>query len=126
QIAKQTLAKEPKLSEIQQQLSKSYNDIKQLKDCYLKLIHSSPMEHQTSNESQLSLDVILAQLQSLATDAENRTNELAESVLYTEQNDHDINVFIKNFMQERKEAAELKLKADIFEELFIAQQRLGQ
>ncbi|CAF1015969.1 unnamed protein product [Adineta steineri] len=115
-LAKNNLKREPELIHIRQQLSHSFTELTPLRDQYLKL--------QINQQNNLSSpDIILAKLQSDVQTNEQANDEMIETFLNTNHNDHDIEIFIKKFLHDRQETIKLRCITEKFYHLYQIEKR---
>jgi len=113
QLAMNNLKKEPELIAARAELSRCFTELAPLRDNYLK----------TRSEEMKSPDLILGQLQSLVHESERLNDEMIETFSHTKTNEHDIDIFIKDFLHDRRETIKLRFITDKFFDLYQIEKR---
>ncbi|UJR32085.1 hypothetical protein I4U23_019553 [Adineta vaga] len=111
QLAKNNLKREPELLFKRQKLSNTFAELEVLRDQYLK--YQSTVQDESSSPT-----LILAQLQSTVHFYERSNDEMIDTFLHTSHKDHDIDLFVKKFLQDRQKTIELRCKTDKFFDLY--------
>jgi hypothetical protein len=113
QLAMNNLKKEPELIAARTELSRCFTELAPLRDNYLKI----------RSEEMKSPDLILGQLQSIVHESERLNDEMIETFPHTKTSEHDINIFIKNFLHDRRETIKLRFLTEKFFDLYEIEKR---
>ncbi|CAF2405256.1 unnamed protein product [Rotaria sp. Silwood2] len=106
------LEKQPTLTNEKQKLAQLHNEIRKMKDKYDSI--RGEYDDQTGETSP---DVIYVLLQTAASDLERETEQTAEDFFYGEKTEEEVTDFERRFIEDRKRAHELKIRAEKFNEL---------
>jgi hypothetical protein len=119
QIAESNLNKEPILENLKKQLAETINEFEKSKTQYLSLKES--IDAQAAVGGDMSLNGILNVLKANAVRAEEDTDKSADD-FFCETNgvthtDEELNIFQKQFLENRTQAHIIKIKAEKMDEL---------
>ncbi|CAF1214137.1 unnamed protein product [Adineta ricciae] len=115
-LAMNNLRRELELISTREKLSNSFVQLQSLREAYLKSCSSE-------REQISSPTLVLVQLQSIVHSYEHSDDELIDMFLHTRHNDYEIEVFVKNFLENRKKTIELRCKTEKFFDLYERERR---
>ncbi|CAF0928154.1 unnamed protein product [Rotaria sp. Silwood1] len=116
-LALQNLDKEPMLIHEKQKLVEVYEELNKTKDKY-KLIQQQYEEQ----IGETNPEMIWVLLQTAASELERSTESTAENFFDVEKSEEEVTEFERRFIEDRKRAHELKIKAEKFHELMQVSQ----
>ncbi|CAF1115854.1 unnamed protein product [Adineta ricciae] len=115
-LAMNNLQREQELISTREKLSNSFAQLQSLRETYLK-------SHSSEQEQISSPPLVLGQLQSIVHSYEHSDDELIDTFLHTRHDDHEIEVFVKKFLENRKKTIELRCKTEKFFDLYERERR---
>ncbi|CAF3027264.1 unnamed protein product [Rotaria socialis] len=111
-LAMRNLEQEPMLIHEKQKLAQLHDELRQVKEKYDSI--RGEYDEQTGDTSP---DMIYALLKTAASDLDQSTEETAEYFFNVKRTEDEVTEFERRFIEDRKRAHELKVKADKFNEL---------
>ncbi|CAF2341359.1 unnamed protein product [Rotaria sp. Silwood2] len=116
-LALQNLDKEPILIHEKEKLAELYDELSKTKDDY-----KSIQQQYEEQIGETNPEMIWVLLQTAASELERSTEQTAEDFFIGEKTEEEVTEFERRFIEDRKRAHELKIKADKFHELMQASQ----
>lgn len=112
-LAMKNLKRESELTESRKKLTQTMAELAPLREKYLA----------GKEEERQSPDLVLGRLQSLLHENERSNDEMVEKFFQTCRNDQDVEIFIKNFLPNRKKTVELRVIVEKFTQLYEIEKR---
>ncbi|CAF0925676.1 unnamed protein product [Adineta steineri] len=116
-LAMRNLDKEPTLIHEKEKLAELHEKLGKMREEYRSI--RGQYDDQTGETSP---EVIYILLQTAAADLERATEQTAEDFFYGEKSEEEVTEFERRFIEDRKRAHELKIKAEKFSELMQVSQ----
>ncbi|UJR28273.1 hypothetical protein I4U23_009523 [Adineta vaga] len=111
-LAIENLDKEPVLSDEREKLREVYDELNKAKEEY-NLVRQQYEEQIGENNPEMTWVL----LQTAASELERATEETAEDFFYGAKSEEEVTEFERRFIEDRKRAHELKIKAEKFRDL---------
>ncbi|UJR21212.1 hypothetical protein I4U23_024309 [Adineta vaga] len=111
-LAAINLQKEPELNHQKQKLAEVHEQLRKMREEY-----NSIRGQYDDQNGDTTPDMIYVLLQTAGSDLERKTEDTAEDFFYGGKTEDEVTEFERRFIEDRKRAHELKIKAEKFQEL---------
>ncbi|CAF1542540.1 unnamed protein product [Adineta ricciae] len=111
-LAEENLKQQPNLAHEKKRLVEIHEQLRKMKEEY-----NSIRAQYDDQGSETNPEIAYVLLQTAASDLERKTEQTAEDFFYGGKTEDEVTDFERRFIEDRKRAHELKIKADKFQEL---------